>query len=305
MTFAQTRRPRLAALIVAVVACATMLSGCGDAAKRSPESTPAPPKRCTVDECPELAAPAGRIGPSGVTPQDAATAVPAYLKTVLDDLDEVWQGWFTQLNIANASTGRELIGPGQEFTSACHDADGATVTMDSDYPNAMFCGLDVRPDGQGQERTGSVILPEQTFAEIWDGRLMGQKGFLLGDFTAATIVAHEYGHNVMFRLATAYDSTDGELPAGNDPELLADCFAGNWASTVFARKDLSAKEIAQAAALMVSVADPAPGMGHGTIPERVAALSRGFGLTGDGRPLTCLKKYWPQALGPQAGSATS
>lgn len=45
---------------------------------------------------------------------------------------------------------------------------------------------------------------------------------------------------------------------------------------VFARKDLSLKEIAQAAALVISVGDPAPNQGHGTSFERIRALTRGF-----------------------------
>ncbi len=277
-----------------------VLTGCGELTPGSPR-TPKPtaaPKKCSEQACPELTSPAGDIEASGVTPANAASTVPAYLKSVLDDLDVAWQGWFSALNIGEASAGRQLIGPGARFTTRCEDADGATLTMTSDFPNALYCALDPGRDGQNNERTGSVILPETTFADIWDGKLMGQRGVLLGDFSAATIVAHEYGHNVMYRLAEAYGLSDAQLPGGNNAELLADCFAGNWGKTVFARDDLSAKEMAQAVVLMVSVSDPAPGMGHGTIPERVAAISRGFGKTGAGTPGTCLGKYWPEVLAP-------
>ena len=102
----------------------------------------------------------------------------------------------------------------------------------------------------------------------------------------------------MWRLAEAYGLNESQLPTGNDPELLADCFAGNWAATVFARKDLSLKEIAQAAVLVISVGDLGPDQGHGTSFERVQALTRGFtqNFTKQGQPLTCLKEYWPTVL---------
>lgn len=293
------RRP-VVALVVLIVAIAAALAGCSPAAKHrgEPEPTPtAPPKHCTVDDCPALADPAGRIGPSGVTDENAASTVPKYLTTVLDDLDTVWPAWFTQLNITRVTPGRVLISGSDTFTSECTDEDGKTVAVDSDFPNAFFCPKDTQKDGAGHPRTGSVILPVQTFADIWDGKLMGQRGFLLGDFSASTIVAHEYGHNVMYRMADAYGMTPEQYPTGDDTELLADCFAGNWLATVYRRDELSVKEIGQAVVLMASVADPVNGMGHGSIPARVSAISRGFGVTGDSAPVTCLKKYWPQALG--------
>lgn len=301
MNRSRVSRQFLIGPVVAAVSAMTLLAGCSaiqnDAKPESAKPTAAP-KHCSEAECPALVSPEGDLGPSGVTSANAATTVPKYLSAVLGDLDGVWQDWLTGLNVVDGTAGRQIISPGESFTSKCHDEDDKTVTMGSDYANALFCAVDPGLDGAGNERVGSVILPETTFADIWDGRLMGQRGVVLGDFSAATIVAHEYGHNVMYRLAEAYGLEDSQLPSGNNAELLADCFAGNWGKTVFARDDLSAKEMAQAVMLMISVSDPAPGMGHGTIPERVAAISRGFGKTGDGTPGTCLNKYWPEVLAP-------
>ncbi|GEE02042.1 hypothetical protein nbrc107696_24880 [Gordonia spumicola] len=290
---------RVVAAAAAVVAGALVLAGCGTGVDGTPTRAAAqPPKRCTVSECPELPVYSSkRIQASGVTVANSAETVPAYMKAVLDDLDTTWQEWFAELNIEGITPGRELIEPGSSFATACADDGEDPIT--SDFPNAFFCTLDKLPDGQGAEREGSVILPVQTFADIWQGKLLGSKGVVLGDFTAATIIAHEYGHNVMHRLQEAYGMSDEQLPSGNDPELLADCFAGNWAGTVFARKDLSLKEIAQAAVLVISVGDPAPNQGHGTSFERIQALTRGFtqNFSKQGQPVTCLKDYWPAALG--------
>ncbi|MFM9377784.1 neutral zinc metallopeptidase [Gordonia sp. VNK21] len=297
---------RLAGAAVALSAVAALLAGC--TVDGSPQRVvKGDPIRCTEAQCPTLEVPGvTRVGESGVTDGSQSAAVTTYLTAVLDDLDTIWADWFGQLNIDDASTGRKLIEPGATFTSECMDEDGASEALTSDFPNAFYCSIDKQPDGSGTLRVGSVILPVQTFADIWDGRLMGQSGVMLGDFSAATIVAHEYGHHVMYRLAEAYQMTEDEnsAPTGNNAELLADCFAGNWAATVFARKDLGVKDIAQAVVLMASVADPGPDMGHGTITERIGAMTTGFTggqwraqLPQTGLPGVCLAKYWPQALG--------
>lgn len=237
------------------------------------------------------------VADSGASPANASETVPAYLTDVLDDLDRTWQNWFAELDIEETTPGRVLIEPGQGFRSECLESSGDVLT--SDFANALYCTLDTEPDGQGVERKGSVILPVTTFADIWDGKLFGSDSVMLGDFTAATIVAHEYGHNVMYRLADAYGMSKSQYPRGNDAELLADCFAGNWAGTVFARDDLSIREIAQAAVLIFRIGDPLPNQGHGTSVERIQALTRGFTekLSAGGQPITCLKNYWPEALG--------
>ncbi|WOC11176.1 hypothetical protein MP11Mi_02430 [Gordonia sp. MP11Mi] len=282
-----------------VIATALVMTGCAAGQDGAPtRAAQQPPKHCTSTECPELPVYASKqVADSGVTVANASTAVPAYMTEVLDDLDRTWQEWFAELNIEDIEPGRVLIKPGETFASKCLGKSEPALT--SDFANALFCSLDKEPDGQGVEQEGSIVLPVQTFADIWDGKLFGGDGIMLGDFTAATIIAHEYGHNVMYRLADAYGMSESQLPTGDDPELLADCFAGNWAGTVFARKDLSVKEIAQAAVLIFSIGDPLPNQGHGTSIERIHALTRGFAekLTAQGQPLTCLKNYWPEALG--------
>ncbi|GAA4673763.1 neutral zinc metallopeptidase [Gordonia humi] len=288
---------RAAAAVAGVVVGVLVATACGGQDGVAVRTPPRPPVHCTVDECPDLPVyQAKRLADSGVTPANAAETVPAYMTEVLDDLDRTWSEWFAELDIEGVTPGRVLIEPGKAFASDCLEAGSAPLS--SDFANALYCARDTQPDGQGVEREGSIVLPVQTFADIWDGRLFGSDGIVLGDFTAATIIAHEYGHNVMYRLADAYGMSESQLPVGNDPELLADCFAGNWAATVFARDDLSLREIAQAAVLIFSIGDPLPNQGHGTSVERIQALTRGFTdkLQSGGEPVTCLKNYWPQAL---------
>ncbi|WP_051198760.1 neutral zinc metallopeptidase [Gordonia shandongensis] len=290
-------RPQACALVLAVVT-AVLLAGCAVSGTPRREAMK-DPIRCSASECPELPVfSSKRLAESGVTAANASTTVPAYLTAVLDDLESVWQEWFAELNIENAAAGRVLITPGTSYRSECLKDTELRSGIPSDYPNAFYCLLDSEPDGGGTARKGSVILPVTTFAEMWDGKLMGSSGILLGDFTAATIIAHEYGHNVMYRLLEAYSMDKREGPTGDAPELLADCFAGNWAATVFGRKDLSFKEMAQAAMLIISIGDPAPGQGHGTSLARAKALWKGFSdnLKRQGTPGDCLQAYWPAVL---------
>ena len=278
-----------------VIVGALVLVGCG--IDGTPQrAMPKDPLYCSVTECPELPVfSSKRLPASGVESSNASTTVPKYLTDVFDDLDRGWQQWFAELNIEEITAGRVLIGSGDSFRSECLLKE-LPNGIPSDFPNAFFCPRDNEPDGAGTNRQGSVILPVDTFADIWNGKLMGTQGFMLGDFSAATIVAHEYGHNVVYRLAMAYGLDEG--PAGDNSELIADCFAGNWAATVFERKDLSFKEMLQAAALMISIGDARSGQGHGTSIQRAMALWKGFSanLKRQGQPGDCLKEYWPRVL---------
>ncbi|MBM7366657.1 neutral zinc metallopeptidase [Gordonia hydrophobica] len=285
----------IAGMVSVVVVGVLLLAGCGVDGTPTREM-PKEPLHCSIADCPELPVfSSKRLAESGVTDANASTAVPQYLGDVLDDLDAVWQDWFAALNIEEATAGRVLIRSGNSFVSDCLREE-LPNGIPSDFPNAFFCPRDNQQDGAGADRQGSVILPVDTFADIWNGKLMGSDGFLLGDFSAATIVAHEYGHNVVYRLAKAYGLDTG--PAGDNSELIADCFAGNWAATVFERKDLSFKEMLQAAALMISIGDAKEGQGHGTSVQRALALWRGFSdnLKRQGQPVDCLKQYWPRVL---------
>ncbi|WP_246221914.1 MULTISPECIES: neutral zinc metallopeptidase [Gordonia] len=295
------------ALVLGVgTGCSDLLSSDGDPAGTpdTPVTSTAVvnPKACLPDSCPQLPTPAQQFDGSGVTADNADTTVSPYLVSLLDDLDDAWGGWFVELDWGDPSTGRALIEPGTTFRTDCTDGDATIGAVSSDMKNAFFCGVDSQPNGQGAITEGTVILPVETFVGIWRGDVFGASvpSAVVGDFTAATVVAHEYGHNVVFRIARALGIPDSSYPQGNNRELIADCFAGNWAATVFDRDDLSVRNILQAATLLPLIGDPGPDQGHGTIRERAAALTTG--LTGKalptferrGQPVDCLVKYWPE-----------
>ncbi|MCH5643635.1 MULTISPECIES: neutral zinc metallopeptidase [unclassified Gordonia (in: high G+C Gram-positive bacteria)] len=233
---------------------------------------------------------------SGVTDSNADTAVPAYLTSLFNDLDETWGGWFGELGWGSPDPGRELIEPGTTFRTECID-DENDANIPSNLANAFFCPVDTQPNGSGQPTKGTIVLPVQTFQAIWQGNVFGVPSPVVGDFTAAIVVAHEYGHNIVYRISEVLDIPESQQPQGNNSELIADCLAGNWAATVFQRDQLSPKDILQVATLLPIIGDPGPNQGHGTIRERATALT--IGLTGpqlnrQGQPVDCLSKYWPE-----------
>ncbi|QTI71648.1 neutral zinc metallopeptidase [Gordonia polyisoprenivorans] len=241
-----------------------------------------------------------------ITRDNAQQKVSGYLTSVLDDLDSTWTPWFRELGWGDPAPGRVLVEAGDTYRSGCEDADGAIVVA-SDTPNAFFCGVDKARDGAGTRVEGSVILPVEAFVGIWTGTFLVEGpldsiGGFQGEFTAATVVAHEYGHAVVDRILRAGRLSDSRGPRGENSELIADCLAGNWAATVLRRDELSATDIVQAVTLIQKIGDPQPGQGHGTSAQRIAAISRGFfggsvSGGGQGQPIGCLAEYWPEEFG--------
>lgn len=271
----------------------------GASGSNSSRPSDADPARCRPDDCPKLPTPTAELMTSGVDPGNVGNAVPEYLTTLLDDLDQTWGGWFDQLGWGDPAPGRVLIGSGTSFTTECiaGDEDSSPVPIPSDEANAFFCGADTEPNGQGVPTEGSVVLPVETFAAIWDGNVFGVPSPIVGDFTAAIVVAHEYGHNVVFRMAEVFDIPDSRLPAGKNSELIADCLAANWGATAYQRDALGAKEILQVAGLLPIIGDTGGASGHGSARERAVALT--VGLTGpqfnrQGQPVDCIERYWPE-----------
>ncbi|MEO9328226.1 neutral zinc metallopeptidase [Gordonia aurantiaca] len=234
---------------------------------------------------------------SGVDDSNVDKAVPRYLTTLLDDLDDTWGGWFGELGWGDPAPGRVLIASGTTFATDCLDEDGASDRIPSDEANAFFCGVDRAPNGDGRPTEGSIVLPVDAFAAIWDGNVFGVPSPIVGDFTAAIVVAHEYGHNVVYRMAELFDVPATGLPKGKNGELVADCLAANWATTAYQRDALGAKEILQVATLLPIIGDTGGAMGHGSAAERARALT--IGLTGPqfnrrGQPTDCFTRYWPE-----------
>ena len=95
-----------------------------------------------------------------------------------------------------------------------------------------------------------------------------------GDFAAAFVLAHEFGHAMQARIPQRETLTVVT-------ELQADCFAGSWARFAESQQDLEAGDLDEATTAVLSAAD-VPGTpftdprAHGTGFERIRAFTDGY-----------------------------
>lgn len=222
---------------------------------------------------------------AGETNTEATTA---YVKAVVAHADKVWSAWFTNNGLPEPWVGVEIIEPGQSYTSKCQ-LNGSRVIR-SDTVNAAYC-----PSDQNGHDRGVLILPVVTLARMWTGDIFSRQvrgNKRVGDFAAAVVVAHEFGHHVQDELAQDLDKTP---PRNPNTELIADCFAGVWAHTVFVDGYLEAGDLDEAINALGVIGDTHGS--HGTNQQRVTAFRIGyFGSKANptpGLPANCITAFWP------------
>ncbi|RJK97990.1 neutral zinc metallopeptidase [Vallicoccus soli] len=128
--------------------------------------------------------------------------------------------------------------------------------------NAFYCS---RGDFIAWDETG-LIIPYYVQA---------------GDFAAAFVLAHEFGHAVQVRLPR-------QERLGILRELQADCFAGAWSRSAADQRLLEAGDLDEATVAVISARD-VPGtpwtepQAHGTGFQRIRAFGDGY----EGGPTAC------------------
>lgn len=229
---------------------------------------------------------------SNIDPQQPdVEAVKTYLTATIGHLDSTWTDWFLRSGFAEPNVFYDIVMPGESFKSTCY----ATATV-SDYANAYYCPTDT--DASHPDWRGEVVLPATTFSKMWTGDLFGRHVSDLqrtGDFAAAYIVAHEFGHNVQDELAV---QTGKAPPTNPQSELIADCFAGVWTYAVFLSGYLEAGDVDEAYAAAYAIGDPnVTVQSHGTGAQRQNAYLIGYqGSQANpvpGLPANCITAYWP------------
>lgn len=261
-----------------------------------PQTMSAPPSR----QAGELTSGRGNSGPlqrsNAAPPQTGPQyTVHQYLEYMIKDLDAKWSSWFVQNGYNEPMVGYQLIDPGQSFTSTCRDQ-GKALAVKSDHPNAFFCATDSVIGSDGRRYQGLVILPVLTFQKMWQGDVFGRQSQPINDndFAAAFIVAHEFGHHVQDELAKQEPSM--RRLTGDNPELIADCFAGIWIDAMYVNRQLDNTDYQEATSAAALIGDAASGGGHGTAAERVQAVRVGAETGNDrypaGNPLVCVNQYW-------------
>jgi predicted metalloprotease len=224
---------------------------------------------------------------SSVDPNGYAYTVEEYLAWAIKDLDAKWTPWFTSRGYAEPQVRYDVILPGETFRSVCTNIPVLTDTT----PNAYYCPGDANGEGQ-------IWLPVTTLQKMWSGDVFTRRSQRIGDFAAAIITAHEFGHHVADELQGQSTKAGRTITAltGANPELLADCFAGVWAATAYYGGVLEPGDFEEAVAALEAIGDPATSTTtpvvapHGTAEQRVAALQLGYNQQAN--PTPCVQTYW-------------
>jgi uncharacterized protein len=221
--------------------------------------------------------------PSRVDPNGYSYTVEEYLAWIVRDLDQKWTPWFISRGYVEPQVQYVVVKAGQRFTSRCTNIPELTDTT----PNAYYCPVD-------DNGSGTIWLPVTTFQKMWTGDVFARPSQRVGDFAAAIITAHEFGHHVADELAKQSTAQGRAVTAvtGANQELIADCFAGVWASTAYYDGKLEQGDIEEAIAALEAIGDPVVGGPdpHGTPAERAAAMRLGYNESRD--PTPCVNSYW-------------
>jgi len=130
---------------------------------------------------------------------------------------------------------------------------------------------------------------------MWSGDIFERQSKLAGDFAAAAIVAHEFGHHVQDELST--QAGNFPPPKGKNGELIADCSAGIWAADFYFQGGLEVGDFEEAVTALEVIGDHnilSPNH-YGTPEERATAFQVGYHGVRGGRPAdpaTCIRHYW-------------
>lgn len=249
------------------------------------------------DEQMDLAPPGASVPESNFSADSLQTVVD-YLDFVVQNNDRAWTQFFLNTGLQEPFVSYVIVMPGETYTSNCSFASGEQLTVVHDTPNAYYCSLDAATPGYD----GTVYLPVTTMAKMWTGDIFGKQSEQQGDFAAAIITAHEFGHHVVDEMRTQYSLRDGvqyQEPVGKYNELIADCMAGVWAASAYYQGFLDERadwDEAVTALQVIGDYELLSPEHHGTPQERMDALATGYngipGVTEPGSPDACIRTYW-------------
>jgi uncharacterized protein len=185
------------------------------------------------------------------------------LDFTLKDIDGFWTNVFASAGYPAPYVDYAFTQPGESLTIGCNP--GATNDR-----TAAYCSAD-----------DAIYVSQAMMTTIWDGSMVGPDGQTIdsgGDFAVATVIAHEYAHNLQHELELDVNHTVPQI------EKQADCLAGVWANDAARRNLLDPGDLDEGLKAMFLVGDSDysdPGH-HGTSAERQAAFQTGFD-TGSGK----------------------
>jgi hypothetical protein len=255
---ARPNRRSIAAVLVALVAAAGVLAGCGDKKKTASTTTTTTPaakvQSAQVPSTPD--APGATKTPKGKAALSALPAVrraqgakprisglegqptPQVLIAVTKDVGAFWQQAFNGGKFKFQPATTNVIDAGGGVNSPCGPVQGATASPG-------YCGKD-----------SAINLPVPWF---------DKNATPLGNFAVAYPVAFLWGFHIQNQLGLTGKVT------GKARILLSDCLAGIWTASVFQRKALQPGDLQAGAKLIAKISGS-----QAEISAHVAAFNKGF-----------------------------
>ncbi|MGW1675577.1 neutral zinc metallopeptidase [Streptomyces sp. NPDC002324] len=292
------RRSAHIALNTAALLVGSLAVGCGphlaaDSFARQTQSVSPPDELAEELEGHRVpTAPEGATIPQSPSDDGSQQTVTSYLNGVIQDNDSMWTDLFTQqLGFTEPLVSYQIVQPGQTLQSDCRFPDQSQLVVTHDTPNAYYCSVDALSPGH----LGSIYLPVTTMQKMWTGNILERQSQKQGDFAAAIITAHEFGHHVVDELRSNFSERNQvqySPPNGKWKELIADCLAGVWTAHAYYRGYLAAGDFEEATTALEAVGDDqllAPDH-HGTPQERKEAMLTGYRQ--NGALGACISKYW-------------
>ncbi|MFB6636273.1 neutral zinc metallopeptidase [Streptomyces chartreusis] len=292
------RRPIRMACTAAGLLTGFLVAGCGVHLLAEPATrqtdTVAPPDDLAeeLDGYQVPTAPEGATIPQSPSGDGSEQTVTSYLNAVIQDNDRMWTDLFTQqLGLAEPLVSYQIVQPGQKLQSKCEYPDQSFLVVTHDTPNAYYCGADELTPGH----LGAIYLPVTTMQKMWTGNIFEKQSQKKGDFAAAFLTAHEFGHHVVDELRSKYSERNQIQylpPKGKWNELIADCLAGVWTAHAYYRGYLSPGDFEEATTALEAIGDYqllAPDH-HGTPQERKEAMLHGYRQSG--ALDACISRYW-------------
>lgn len=225
--------------------------------------------------------------------QQAMQLLTQAVELEIQALDLYWTNWFKSKGWAEPWVTYRLIYPGETVRTNC-----SMGTISGDEDNAYYCDKDAS-NFNGSLNSGYIYLPmgpllEMFLGNMWDrGTISQGNAAAIGNLAAVAIVAHEWGHHVMYDAWHQFSTRGVVLPQAPNLELFADCVAGNFMQIYETVDDLSSDEVSYILQGLALIADPEPNSGtHGTASQRQEAFSLGY-YGGPQSADRCFGTYWP------------
>lgn len=232
--------------------------------------------------------------------QDIPTGTPEgmakYLDFSFESIADYWAAHFKELGLTAPSAYYAIPMAGESFPTACQPE-----PVTSSTPDIFYCPADRYTSKQGTTYTGGIFFPINEAMKLREES---------GDFAVATVLAHEYGHEVqhaymeqrgwrdivlMKNDKAVLDAQGRQFPV-KESELIADCFSGAWSRHAQEQGYVDRADLTAAIEALTSVGDHVVGgvvHPHGSKYERTTAYSLGFD---QGDPERCVKQYWSSEI---------